>query len=257
MGVHPILWDWAGSGENLPFFSRVFSRWLDLMRPTQPRHATVTATATCPLQSPWCTSHVRACDTSKEHGQSFTIHVYGLKSTPITQGLVKNKNVKHTYGSTSTPIIQGLVYDINVTHTSRLRESERTYGSVSTPITQRLVEIINAKDTKVVIPPKVQGLVNITHCNKTCMLNWNYHKMSAGKGAKRSTSGAAGKKMTSSEETTHASVYLLPTEEDSSWMSGGKAIREATKRTNSGVTTQQKTFSDEMDHETTFSSLRK
>jgi len=129
---------------------------------------------------------------------------------------VKNKNVKYTYGSTSTPIVQGLVYDINVTHTSRTRESERTYGSVSTPISQRLVEVINANHTKVVIPPKAQGLVNNTHCDKTCMLNWNYHKMSAGKGAKRSTSGAAGKKMTSSEETTHASVYLLPTEEDSS-----------------------------------------
>jgi len=36
-------------------------------------------------------------------------------------------------------------------------------------------------------------------------------------------------------------------------MSGGKAIREATKRTNSGATTQQKTFSDEMDHQPTFS----
>jgi len=120
----------------------------------------------------------------------------------------------HTYGSTSSPIAQGLVY----THVFGLRESTRTYGSVSTPIVQGVVEIINAKDTKVVIPPKVQGLVNNTQCKKTCMLNCNYDMMShaAGKGAKRSTSGAAGKKTTSSEETSHASAYLLPTEEDSS-----------------------------------------
>jgi len=35
-------------------------------------------------------------------------------------------------------------------------------------------------------------------------------------------------------------------------MSGGKAMREATKRMNSGATTQKKTFSDEMDHESTY-----
>ena len=103
------------------------------------------------------------------------------------------------------------MYDINAPHAFGLRESKRTYGSLSTPIAQGLVEIINAKDTKVVIPPKAQGLVNKTHCNKTCMLNCNYDRMSAGKGAKGSTSGAAGKKTTSSEETSHASSYLLPT----------------------------------------------
>jgi len=129
---------------------------------------------------------------------------------------VKDTNAKHTYGSSSTPIAQGLVYDINATHAFGLRESKRTYGSVSTPIAQGLVEIINAKDTKELIPPKAQGLVNKTQCNKTCMLNFNYDRMSAGKGAKRSTSGAAGKKTTSSEETCHASAYLLPTEENSS-----------------------------------------
>jgi len=143
------------------------------------------------------------------------MHAYGLKSTPIAQGLVKDSNAKHTYGSSSTPIAQGLVHDMNATHAFGLRESKRTCESVSTPIAQGLVEIINAKD-KVVIPPKAQGLVNNTHCNKTCMLNCNYHRMSAGKGAKRSTSGAAGKKTTSSMETSHASAYLLPTEEDSS-----------------------------------------
>jgi len=189
---------------------------LDLKRPPQPRLATATTTATCPLQSPWCSNHARACDTSKEHGQNFIIHAYGLKSTPIAQGLVKDTNAKHTYGSSSTPIAQGLVYDINATHAFGLRESKRTYGSVSTPIAQGLVEIINAKDTKELIPPKAQGLVNKTQCNKTCMLNFNYDRMSAGKGAKRSTSGAAGKKTTSSEETCHASAYLLPTEENSS-----------------------------------------
>ena len=72
------------------------------------------------------------------------------------------------------------------------------------------------KRHKRVDPSKAQGLVNNTQCNKTCMLNCNYDRMSAGKGAKRSTSGAAGKKTTSSEETSHASAYLLPTEEDSS-----------------------------------------
>ena len=35
-------------------------------------------------------------------------------------------------------------------------------------------------------------------------------------------------------------------------MSGGKAMGEATKRTNSGATTQKKMFSDEMDHEPTY-----
>jgi len=40
-------------------------------------------------------------------------------------------------------------------------------------------------------------------------------------------------------------------------MSGGKAMREATKRMNSGATTQKKTFSDEMDHESTYLLLRK
>ena len=35
-------------------------------------------------------------------------------------------------------------------------------------------------------------------------------------------------------------------------MGGGKAMREATKTTNSGATTQKKTFSDEMDHEYTY-----
>jgi len=149
-------------------------------------------------------------------GKKKIMHACGPKSIPIAQGLVEDINAMHAYGPSSAPLGQGLVYDINESHAFGLRESKRTYGSVSTPIAQGLVEIINAKDTKVVIPPKAQGLVNNTHCRKTCMSNCNYHRMSAGKGAKRSTSGVAGKKTTSSDETSHASAYLLPTQEDSS-----------------------------------------
>jgi len=44
--------------------------------------------------------------------------------------------------------------------------------------------------------------------------------MSAGKGAKRTTSGSAGKKTTYSDETNHAAVSPLPNEDDSSrWVS--------------------------------------
>ena len=102
-----------------------------------------------PLQSPWRSSHVRACDTSKEHGQNLIMYVYGLKSTPVGQGLVDDINTKHAYGPSSAPIAQGLVNDINVPHALGLRESKRTYGSVSTPTAQGLVEIINAEDTPI------------------------------------------------------------------------------------------------------------
>jgi len=73
------------------------------------------------------------------------------------------------------PIAEGLVYDINASHTFELRESKRTYGSVSIPIAQGLVEIINAKDTKIVMSPKAQGLVSNTHHSKTCILTKNAH----------------------------------------------------------------------------------
>jgi len=103
------------------------------------------------------------------------MYAYGPESTPIAQGLVEDINVKHTYGSSSVPIAQGLVYDINGPHAFELRESKRTYGSVSTPIAQGLVKIINAKDTKMVISPKAQGLVSNTHHSKTCMLKKMAH----------------------------------------------------------------------------------
>jgi len=47
-----------------------------------------------------------------------------------------------------------------------------------------------------------------------------HDRMSGGKTTKRQNSGSAGKKTTSSDETNHAVVSLLPTEEDSSrWVS--------------------------------------
>jgi len=103
-------------------------------------------------------------------GKIKIMHAYRPKSTPIAQGLVEDINVLHAYGSSSVPIAQGLVYDINGPHAFGLRESKRTYGSVSTPIPQGLVEIINAKDTKMVMSPKAQGLVSNTHHSKTCMV---------------------------------------------------------------------------------------
>jgi len=95
----------------------------------------------------------------RAHGQNKIMHAYGPKSTPIAQGLVTDINAKHAYGPSSAPIAQGLVYDINAPHAFGLRESKRTYWSVSTPIAQGLVEIMNAKDTKMVMSLKAQGLV--------------------------------------------------------------------------------------------------
>jgi len=62
------------------------------------------------------------------------------------------------------------VYNINVSHVFGFRESKHTYGSVSTPIAQGLVRSINAKEAKMVMSPKAQGLVSNTHHDKTCML---------------------------------------------------------------------------------------
>ena len=61
---------------------------------------------------------------------------------------------------------------------------------------------------------------------------------------KRQNFGSAGKKMTSLDETNHAVVSLLPTEEDSCRMSRGKGA----KRTNSGSAVKKTTFSDETNH---------
>ena len=110
----------------------------------------------------------------RAHGQIKIMHAYGPKSTPIAQGLVEDINAKHACGPSSASIAQGLVYDINAPHAFGLRESKRTYGSVSTPIAQGLVVIINAKDQKMVMSPKAQGLVNNTHHSKTCMLQKMY-----------------------------------------------------------------------------------
>ena len=102
----------------------------------------------------------------RAHGQNEIMHAYGPKSTPIAQGLVEDINAMHAYGRSSAPIAQGLVYDIIAPHAFGLRESKRTYRSVTTPIAQGLVEIINAKDTKMVMSPKAQGLVSNTHAEE-------------------------------------------------------------------------------------------
>jgi len=131
------------------------------------------------------------------------------------------------------------VYDINATHAFGLRELKHTYGFVSTPIAQGLVEIINAKDTKMLMSPKAQGLVSNTHHSKSRMEKHCAHdRMSGGKTTKRHNSGSVGKKTTSSDEINHSVVSLLPTEEDSSWMIGGKEA----KWTNSGSTVKKTTF---------------
>ena len=62
---------------------------------------------------------------------------------------------------------------------------------------------------------KAQGLVNNTHHSKTCILkDCTHDRMSGGKGAKRTNSGSAGKKMTFSDETNHSAVSLLPKKTD-------------------------------------------
>ena len=83
--------------------------------------------------------------------------------------------------------------------------------------------IINAKDQNIDDDDhqKAQGLVSNTHHDKKHMLTHCTHdRMSGGKAAKRSNSGATAKKMTSLDETNHAAVSLTPTEDDSSrWVS--------------------------------------
>jgi len=111
----------------------------------------------------------------RAHGQKEIMHAYRPKSTPIAQGLEEDINEMHAFGCSSAPIAQWLVYDINASHAFGLRESKRTYGSVTTPIAQGLVEIINAKDTKMVMSPKAQGLVSNTHHGKKIMLKNSTH----------------------------------------------------------------------------------
>ena len=78
---------------------------------------------------------------------------------------------------------------------------------------------MNTKDTKMLMSPKAHGLVSNTHHSKTCMVKHLTHdRISGGKMTKRHDSGSVGKKkMTSSDETNHAVVSLLPKKEDSSW----------------------------------------
>jgi len=67
--------------------------------------------------------------------------------------------------------------------------------------------------------PKAQGLVSNTYHGKKCMLkNCSHDRMSGGKAAKRSTSGATAQKTTYSDETNHSVVSLTPKEDDSSWL---------------------------------------
>jgi len=77
------------------------------------------------------------------------------------------------------------------------------------------------KRPKIVMSPKAQGLVSNTHHGKKYMLKSCTHdRMSGGKAAKRSNSGATAKKTTFLDETNHAAVSLTPTEDDSSrWVS--------------------------------------
>jgi len=173
------------------------------------------------------------------------MHAYGPKSTPIAQGLVGDINAKHAYGPRSAPIAQGLVYDINAPHAFGLRELKCSYGFLSTPIAQGLVVIINAQDTKMLISPKAQGLVSNAHHSKTCMVKHCTHdRMSGGKTTKQHNSGSVGTKTTSSDETNHTVVSLLPTEEDSSRMSSWNGA----KRTISGSVVKKTTVSEETNH---------
>ena len=73
------------------------------------------------------------------------------------------------------------------------------------------------KHQKIVMSPKAQGLVSNTHHGEKHMLkNCTHDRMSGGKAAKRSNSGATAKKTTFSYETNHAAVSLTPREDDSS-----------------------------------------
>jgi len=161
--------------------------------------------------------------------KSKAMHVYGGSSAPIAQGLVYDLNAPHVfglreskpkgmhaYGSSFAPITQGLVYVINAPHVFGARESKRTCGPVSTPIAQGLVAIMNAKAKYIVKVQKAQGIGGNTHYDEKHILrNYTLDRMSGAKATKRSNSGATTKKMTSLDETNHAAVSLIPTEDDS------------------------------------------
>jgi len=122
---------------------------------------------------------------------------------------LKSKGI-HDYGSSSAPITQGLGHVINAPHVCGLRESKRNCGPVSIPTTQGLVAIMNTKVKYILMVQKAQGLVGNTHHDEKRMLtNYTLHRMSGVKAAKRSNSGATPKKMTSLDETNHATVSLI------------------------------------------------
>ena len=80
---------------------------------------------------------------------------------------------------------------------------------------------MNTKATYIVMVQKAQGLVGNTHHDEKHMLtNYTLDRMSGGKATKRSNTGATPKKMASLDETNHAAVSLIPTEDGSTrWVS--------------------------------------
>jgi len=113
-------------------------------RVTSKTHAHANATIACydSLQLTNSTQEAKGKE-YRANGQDKIMHAYGLKSTPIAQGLVSEINAKHAYGPRSTTIAQGLVYDINAAHGQN--KIMHAYGLRTTPITQGLVIHINAE----------------------------------------------------------------------------------------------------------------
>ena len=156
------------------------------------------------------------------------MHAYGRSSAPIAHELVYDINAPHafglrdskstamhTYGRSSAPIAHELVYDINAPHAFGLRESEPKAMHVSIPTVPGLVAIMNTQATYIVMAHKAQGLVGTIHHDAKHMLtSYTLDRMSGGKATKRSTSGATPKRMTSLDESNHAAVSLIPTEDD-------------------------------------------
>jgi len=80
---------------------------------------------------------------------------------------------------------------------------------------------MNAKAKYIVTVQKAQGFGGNTHYDEKHILrNYTLDRMSGAKATKRSNSGATTKTMTTLDETNHAAVSLIPTEDDSSrWVS--------------------------------------
>ena len=81
--------------------------------------------------------------------------------------------------------------------------------------------LMNTKAKYIVMVQKAQGFVGNTHHDEKHMLtNYTLDRMSGAKTTKRSNSGATPKKMAALDETNHAAVSLIPTEDDSTrWVS--------------------------------------